>query len=379
MPIIIAIIPMPPIISVLPKVKRGKPAGLPRPTHATSRPSSKRDHALERLVRGDEHRAGQAQQHQPEILERTEVEREIRQRRRRHDQHRGAEQAAHRREHQARAQREFGLALARHGKGFVGVGGRGRRAGDAQQAAGNVAGEDRHGRGRDHRGDGRDRRHEEGHRHQQRRRHRGRQARHRADEQAVERRDHHHRDGVRLEHHRESLADAVHMRGSFSERWISRVTRRRASARPRAAARAAACRKRSGSTSVAITAISTARPSGTRSTENSASRISAAVGRKPSQVEQQRCRTRPSRAAPAAPTIWRGERTQSSQTSQGWSARSRTPRTTSRTPAMHRPVAISPGKQRRPDRLARDLRIALHREEDGARPGPAAPARRSRR
>ena len=40
MPIIIGIMPMPPVISVLPKVKRGKPAGLPRPTQATSRPSS---------------------------------------------------------------------------------------------------------------------------------------------------------------------------------------------------------------------------------------------------------------------------------------------------------------------------------------------------
>ena len=40
MPIIIGIMPMPtPIISVLPKVKRGCPAGfLPRPTHATSKP-----------------------------------------------------------------------------------------------------------------------------------------------------------------------------------------------------------------------------------------------------------------------------------------------------------------------------------------------------
>ena len=40
MPIIIGMRPMPPINSMLPNVKRGKPAGLPRPTHATSRPSS---------------------------------------------------------------------------------------------------------------------------------------------------------------------------------------------------------------------------------------------------------------------------------------------------------------------------------------------------
>ena len=50
MPIIIAIMPMPPIISALPKVKRGKPAGLPRPTQATSRPEQQRHHALERPV-----------------------------------------------------------------------------------------------------------------------------------------------------------------------------------------------------------------------------------------------------------------------------------------------------------------------------------------
>ena len=40
MPIIMAIMPIPPIISALPKVKRGKPAGLPRPTQATKSPSS---------------------------------------------------------------------------------------------------------------------------------------------------------------------------------------------------------------------------------------------------------------------------------------------------------------------------------------------------
>ena len=40
MPIISGMKPSPPISSVLPKVKRGKPAGLPRPTHAIMRPSS---------------------------------------------------------------------------------------------------------------------------------------------------------------------------------------------------------------------------------------------------------------------------------------------------------------------------------------------------
>ena len=40
MPIIIGIIPIPPSISVLPKVNRGNAAGLPRPTHATMSPPS---------------------------------------------------------------------------------------------------------------------------------------------------------------------------------------------------------------------------------------------------------------------------------------------------------------------------------------------------
>ena len=40
MPIMIGISVSPPASSALPKVKRGKPAGLSRPTEATSRPSS---------------------------------------------------------------------------------------------------------------------------------------------------------------------------------------------------------------------------------------------------------------------------------------------------------------------------------------------------
>ena len=39
MPIISGIMPIPPSISILPNVNRGNPAGLPSPTHATSRPS----------------------------------------------------------------------------------------------------------------------------------------------------------------------------------------------------------------------------------------------------------------------------------------------------------------------------------------------------
>ena len=48
MPIIIGIMPMPPISSVLPKVKRGKPAGLPSPTQAIEQPEQQRHDALER-------------------------------------------------------------------------------------------------------------------------------------------------------------------------------------------------------------------------------------------------------------------------------------------------------------------------------------------
>ena len=184
MPTMIGISSAPPISSGRPKVKRGKPAGLSRPTVATSRPIKQRDHALELVAGGDEHGAGQAEQRQPEIFERAEAQRELGQHRRRQDQHDRAEQAADHREDQAGAQRQLALALARQRIGLVGIGGRGRRARDAQQAARDVAGEDRHGRRRHHRGDGRDRRHEEGGRHQQRRRHGGGEAGYRADEQA---------------------------------------------------------------------------------------------------------------------------------------------------------------------------------------------------
>ena len=51
MPIISGIMPMPPISSMLPNVKRGNPAGLPRPTHAISKPEKQRDEALERALR----------------------------------------------------------------------------------------------------------------------------------------------------------------------------------------------------------------------------------------------------------------------------------------------------------------------------------------
>ncbi len=198
---------MPPISSVLPNVKRGCPAGLPSPTHATSRAEEQRDQSLQRTVRRDEHRARQAKQHQPEIFERAETQRDVGQRGCRKDQHDGAEESADRGKDKARAECELCLTFLSHRKGFVGISGRRRCAGNAQQTAGNVAGENGHRSGCDDRGDRRNRRHEERHRYQQRRRHRCGQPRHGTDEQTEQRRQHHHQNGVRLEHHRESLRE----------------------------------------------------------------------------------------------------------------------------------------------------------------------------
>ena len=106
MPIIIGIRPMPPSSSALPKVKRGKRRRVVEADAGDQQAEQQRDQALQRPVGRDEDRAGQAQQHQPEILERAELERELGERRRRDDQHRGAEQAADRREHEAGAERQ---------------------------------------------------------------------------------------------------------------------------------------------------------------------------------------------------------------------------------------------------------------------------------
>ena len=46
MPIIIGIMPIPPSISMLPNVKRGNAAGLPRPTHATMSPPRRETNPL---------------------------------------------------------------------------------------------------------------------------------------------------------------------------------------------------------------------------------------------------------------------------------------------------------------------------------------------
>ena len=138
----------------------------------------------------------------------------------------------------------LGLALARHRIRLVGVRGRRRRARHPQQAAGNVAGEDRHRRGGHDRRDRRDRRHEERDRHEQRRRHRRGQARHRADEQAEQRRAEHHPAGL------------------YGSKTMLNASRRACSgARPRSPDRASAARlsKRRSAT------LSTPQGSGTRS------------------------------------------------------------------------------------------------------------------
>ena len=114
---------------------------------------------------------------QPEIFEGRERQRDLGERRRQDHQRERAGDAADGGEPDAGAEREFGLALARHGVGFVGIGRGGGRAGDAQQRAGNVAGEDRHRGGRHDGGDRGDRREIEGDRDQQRRRHGRGQAR----------------------------------------------------------------------------------------------------------------------------------------------------------------------------------------------------------
>ncbi len=237
MPIIIGIMPMPPIISVLPKVKRGWPAGLPRPTHATSKPSSSVTSPFSGRsdVMNTAHvRPSSTSQKYSNELKLSAKSASAGAATISTDR---AEQAADGREHQARAERDLGLALRVMAKASsvyaadAGVPGmRNRQPGMSPEKiaiavavtiaaiAGiggmkNVTGTSsavamvavRPG--------------------------------HRADEQAKERRQHHHHDGVRLEHHRECLREVFPHRSS---------TRRRESTRPRAAARAAACRTRSG-------------------------------------------------------------------------------------------------------------------------------------
>ena len=138
--------------------------------------------------RGARHqgRAHQPEQGQPEILVGGEGERHLGEQRRHQHQRQGADDAADGAEPQPGAERDLRLALARHRVGLVRVGGGGRRAGDAQQAARYVAREDRHGGSGDdgrHRRDGRE---VEGDGHQQRRRHGGGKAGQGAHHQPVD-------------------------------------------------------------------------------------------------------------------------------------------------------------------------------------------------
>ena len=192
-----------------------------------------RDKALQRPVGGDEYRAGQAKQHQPEILERAELQRELGQRGRRKHQYCGAEQPAQRRKDQTRPQRGFGLALFRHGIRLVGIGGGRRRSRHAHQAARNIAGKDRHrGRGNDGSDSG-DRRHEERYRDQQCCGHGGSQSGNRTDKEPEERRQDHHQKIVGVEHQREGLQPGVAHR---DPRLTAALTMRISPANPTAAA-----------------------------------------------------------------------------------------------------------------------------------------------
>ena len=177
---------------------------------ADGEPDEQRQQALERVARADEHRAGEAEAGQPEIFEGREVDRDLGQRRRQHDQDDDAENAAEHGEDEVDAHAQVELALLGHLVALIRIGGRGRRARHAQHRGGNIAGEDRHGGGGDDGAQRRHRRHEEGDRHQQRRRHRRGQAGHGADEHAEHRRAHDHGQDVRVEDEPEGGGDRGH-------------------------------------------------------------------------------------------------------------------------------------------------------------------------
>src|SRR5206468_8958531 len=83
-------------------------------THARNQQSQQqRDDAFQRLLRGDDDGARETEQHEPEIFERAELERELGERRRGENQHRGAEQSANGREDETGAERSLRLPLAR--------------------------------------------------------------------------------------------------------------------------------------------------------------------------------------------------------------------------------------------------------------------------
>ena len=188
---------------------------------------------LHRGGAGNEGRAHQPQEGEPEILEGGEGQGHLGERRGEQDQRQRPGDPSERREPQANAERQFRLPFPGHGVGLVRVGGGGRGAGDAQEAAGDVAGEDRHGGSGDDGSDGGHGGQIEGDRHQQRRRHGGGQAGERADHEAVDRGEHERREHVRGGDEPHSFKEGLH-------RLLTRASGRGR----RAAARARACRRR---------------------------------------------------------------------------------------------------------------------------------------
>src|SRR3546814_6755875 len=91
------------------------------------------------------------QQYQPKIFVRGKLKGQFGQCGCRADEHDRSEQAAYARADQAAAKSQFGLAHFGQLISLVGVGGRGRSAGDTQQATRDVTRENGHGCGCDHR------------------------------------------------------------------------------------------------------------------------------------------------------------------------------------------------------------------------------------
>src|SRR3979411_1945796 len=110
------------------------------------------------------------------MFEGRERQRDFSERRRQDHERERARDAADGGEPYAGAERQFSLALAGHGIGFVGVSRRGGGSRDPQQGAWNIAGEDRHRGRRDDGGDRGDRREIKRDRDQQGGRHGGGQA-----------------------------------------------------------------------------------------------------------------------------------------------------------------------------------------------------------
>ena len=274
MPTIIGISDTPPVSSALPKVKRGCAPGLSRPMLATSRPSISEVTALSLLDEPmntalDRPSTTSQKYSNDENLSATSAS----------DGAAAISTAVPNSPPITENTRPAPSAISawpflRHRIGLVGVGGRRRRAGDAQQRTGDVAGEDRHRGAADDRRHRRHRRDEERDRHQQRGGHRRGEPGHRADEQAEQRRGEDHPQHIGVEDQREGLAEdgPGHARCQLS-------TAR--AARPRAAARAGPCRTRRGSRSVATSATGSATTGRTRSASISAASDQRADDRKP--------------------------------------------------------------------------------------------------